>query len=156
MPFFALVIFRHEYRGAGKGQGVALPPPPVLDKSVNPIPTRGADYPHLITTGPSDCCTCRRLWDILYWRKSYKQSISRTNWKIAVVKIVVEKIAYAEDFLDLHLLLWNFKSGWLDVTSVPYHTSSKRLSIKTVNPSWEIMAPGVYSHSTRSFNPTKL
>ena len=40
-------------RGAEGGRGDQGPlVPPVFGRSVNPIPTRGTDYAHHITTGP--------------------------------------------------------------------------------------------------------
>ena len=53
----------------GHGHGEAYPPPLAQDladndRSVNTIPTKGADQAHRITTCPSDFQTFRRLWDM--------------------------------------------------------------------------------------------
>ena len=47
-------MFKKICRCRSGGGGGQMSPPPYFGKSVNHIPTRGADYAHHITTDPPD------------------------------------------------------------------------------------------------------
>ena len=59
---------------------------PVFGRSVNPIPTTGADYAHHITSNPPDLWTVRRLLPLLTFysnlRNRRRAGNKRRAWKI--------------------------------------------------------------------------